>query len=140
MVPVAESLAQLGLEAALVVHGAGLDELALGESQVAEMRAGQVKSYVIDAQELGLEAAPVSELAGGTPEENAHLLRGILAGEAKGPKSEIVALNAGAAIWLAGAAGTLAEGLAAARESLVTGKAARVLQELVEFTQIYSQG
>ena len=139
VVPVAESLAQLGLEAALVVHGEGLDELALGRSQVAEMRAGQVKSYLIDAQELGLEAAPISELAGGNPEENAHLLKAILAGELTGAKADIVVLNAGAAIWLAGVAGSLPAGLGVARESLASGQAARVLQELIEFTQSNSK-
>ena len=135
LVPViAEVLAALGADHALVVHGDdGLDELTTtGPSRVAEVRDGRVKSYEIDARNLGVPRARPEDLAGGSPEDNAELLRRVLAGEA-GPLADITALNAAAALYVGGRAPNLGAGLDQAREAIASGAAARKLNQLVEF-------
>jgi anthranilate phosphoribosyltransferase len=131
----AEVLAKLGSEHALVVHGAdGLDEISTtGPTKVAEVRAGEVESYTLEPEELGLERVEPAALAGDSPEANAELMRQLLAGS-EGPLTDITLLNAGAAIWVGGGADDLAGGLERAREAWRSGAAAKKLEELVEFS------
>jgi anthranilate phosphoribosyltransferase len=126
LVPVlARALARMDVERALVVHGAGLDEIAVhAETTVAEVDGDAIEEYTITPEDLGLERADVSEVAGGSPEENAADLRGILAGEVRGPKRDIVLANAGAAVYVAGEAATLEAGVERAREAIDAGAAA----------------
>jgi len=132
--PVARVLGDLGAERALVVHGAGLDEIATaGPTTVAELRDGEVTTYTLDCTEFGIPRSPVAAIRGGGPEENAATLLAVLAGE-EGPARDIVLLNAGAAIYLGGKAVGLADGIARAGASIDSGAALDRLRRLVGAT------
>lgn len=135
--PMAQVLGQMGARAAFVVHGAGgADELSLtGANRVSHLHNGEVRTYDFDAQELGLARAAISELVGGTAEENAAITRGILAGEIHGAKRDAVLLNA--AFALSTECGDLAAGLEEARASIDSGAAQRVLDAYIRQTQSY---
>lgn len=130
-------LGQMGARAAYVVYGAGgLDELnQSGSNRISHLHAGAVRTYDFDAQELGLPPASVSDLLGGTAEENAGITRGILGGEIRGPKRDAVLLNA--AFALSTECGDLPAGLEEARASIDSGRALRVLDEYVVKTRSY---
>ena len=132
----AQVLQTLGAERALVVHGSdGLDELTTtGTSQVAWLSDGSVEEMSVDPVALGIARARPEDLAGGGAQENAAILTSILDG-ADGPRTDIVVLNAAAALWVSGSAGDLAEGLEQARHSIASGSARRTLTELVRATQ-----
>ncbi|MWG34201.1 anthranilate phosphoribosyltransferase [Halomarina oriensis] len=132
LVPVlARALANLPVDRALVVHGDGMDEICLhGETVAAEVRGESVEEFTVTPTDLGLDHAPVSAVAGGTPEENAADLRGIVAGEVTGAKRDIILANAGAAIYVAGEAASLADGVDRARESIDSGAASEKLDAL----------
>ncbi len=125
-------LAARGSEHVLVVHGDdGLDELTVSTtSQVIELRGGEVRDYAVDPKELGITPAPTEALVGGDPATNAALARRVLAGDA-GPQRDIVCLNAGAGLLVAGMADDLAHGLRAAEEAIDGGGAAAALDRLV---------
>ena len=134
VVPMAEVLGRLGAEHVWVVHGSGLDELTTaGSSTVAEFRDGQVRSFEIAPEDAGVPRATLDDLKGGEPAHNAAQMRGLLAGE-KGPLRDVVLLNAGAALILAGRASDLREGAAIAADTIDSGKAAAVLDRLVAET------
>lgn len=125
-------LAARGAERAMVVHGGdGLDELTISTtSQVVELRDGAVSTYTVDPTEYGLALAPRDALRGGDPQLNARLGRAVLAGE-PGPQRDVVCLNAGAGLVVAGLAADLKEGVEAARASIDGGGAAAALERLV---------
>ncbi len=129
---IAETLAGLGAEHALVVSGEdGLDELTIhGRTRVIEVRDGGTTEGFVAAGELGLAEAPLEAIAGGEPAANAAVARAVLAGE-PGPALEIALLNAGAAIYAGGGSDDLAGGVDAAREAIRSGAAERVLDALV---------
>ncbi|HEX7041146.1 MAG TPA: anthranilate phosphoribosyltransferase [Trueperaceae bacterium] len=133
----AEVLRGLGVERALVVHGDGLDDLTVtGPSSVTELRAdGSIEEYEVAPEDLGVGRHPAHELAGGGPEENAAIMRRVLGGGAPAAASEVVALNAGAAAYLAGLAPDLRSGVAAALEALRSGAGLSKLDEYVAFTR-----
>jgi anthranilate phosphoribosyltransferase len=132
---VAASLAELGVERAFVVHGAGgLDEISLaGETIVAEVRDGNVRRFTVTPEEFGVGRAPIEAIRGGTAAENAALIRRILEGEA-GPARDIVVINAAAALVAAGVAENFREGAGLASFVLSSGAAAEKLAKLVEIT------
>ncbi len=132
LVPVlARALARMDVERALVVHGDGLDEVAVhDETRVAEVTGDEIAEYTLSPSDLGLATHDVTDAAGGTPAENAADLRGILAGEVGGAKRDVVLANAGAAIYVAGQAETLEAGVARARESIESGAATEALASL----------
>jgi anthranilate phosphoribosyltransferase len=134
--PIGEVLRELGSERAMVVHGSdGLDEITTtGLTRVCELEGGKVRCYDLDPSSLGLPRRRLEELGGGDPAENARRLRAVLAGE-PGALLEITALNAAAALFVAGVATTLSEGLERALAVLRNGDASRKLEELVAFTQ-----
>jgi anthranilate phosphoribosyltransferase len=133
---VAEVLARLGARRAFVVHGAGgIDELSpTGPNLVCEVEGRHVRARVIDPLDLDIPRSPASELAGGTPAENAAAIRSVLAG-ANGGRRSAVLLNAAGAIAAAGHAADLAEGLELAREAIDSGAAAARLEKLVAFSR-----
>ncbi|PSP77685.1 anthranilate phosphoribosyltransferase [Halobacteriales archaeon QS_4_69_225] len=135
LVPVlAEALSRMAVERALVVHGAGLDEFAVhGESTVAEVDGDAVSEYTVTPADLGVDSHDLEAVAGGSPSDNAADMRGILAGDVEGAKRDIVLANAGAAIYVAGEADSLAGGVDAAREAVDSGAAAARLEELRGF-------
>ncbi|MDY6764512.1 MAG: anthranilate phosphoribosyltransferase [Halobacteria archaeon] len=127
----ARVLALMDVERALVVHGSGLDEIALhDETKVAEMRDDKVEEYTISPDDLGLEPHPVGEISGGPPEENARYIRDIFSGRKNGAKRDIVLANSGAALYVAGIAGSMEEGVEIARNSVDEGSALNKLDEL----------
>jgi anthranilate phosphoribosyltransferase len=125
---VAGALAARGSERALVVHGDGsLDELALtGPTEVREVRDGAVEAWTVRPEDVGLAAVAVDDLPGGDAVENAAIARRMLAGEG-GPARDIVLLNAGAGLVVAGLADSLADGVALAAEAIDDGRAAEQL-------------
>jgi anthranilate phosphoribosyltransferase len=132
--PMAEVLGRLGSERAWVVHGSGLDELTTaGVTTVASLEDGNVETFEVAAGDVGLPAARLEDLLGGEPEHNARLMRNLLAGTG-GPLRDIVLLNSGAALLVAGRAATLEEGIELAARSLDSGAARRVLEDLVART------
>ncbi len=131
--PIGRVLCDLGAEHALVVHGDGLDEITTtGSTTVSEVRDGAVHTYTLEPERFGLRRVRVEDLAGGRPEDNAALLRRVFGGET-GPLSDVTALNAGAAIYVAGLAPSLEEGYESARAALASGAASRKLEALVGF-------
>ncbi len=132
-VPVAETLRLLGCERALVVHGSGLDELAIhGPTTAALLRDGDVRELEIRPEDAGLERHALAELSGGAPSENAAHLRALLAGDAPEAHNAAVALNAGAIAWVAGHAPTLSDGVDEALRVLATGELNDRLDHLAE--------
>ncbi len=132
---VAHTLKALGSQSAFVVYGAdGLDELSTtGVNKVSRLERGTVTTFPLDPVELGLPRAKLSDFQGGEPEENATIARAILEGE-KGPRRDIVLLNAAAGILVGGKASDLEEALEMARESIDSGRALEKLEQLVQFT------
>jgi anthranilate phosphoribosyltransferase len=132
--PIGRVLADLGSEHAMVVHGDdGLDEITTtGTTRVSEVRGGEVRFYTLEPEALGIPRAKLSDLAGGGPDDNAALMRQVLAGS-PGPLADITALNAGAALYVGGVAADLPDGVARARAVLASGEAADKLAQLVRF-------
>jgi anthranilate phosphoribosyltransferase len=132
---VAEVLAVLGTEHAWVVHGhGGLDELSIsGTSTAYEVTSGgTIDELEIDPRALGLAVGDPRETLGAGPEENAAWLRAVLRGERRDASTDMVLLNAAAAIRVGGGAASLQDGLAVARDSIETGRAANALEMLIE--------
>jgi anthranilate phosphoribosyltransferase len=134
--PMAEVLAALGSEAAMLVHGAdGMDELSItGASWVAELKDGLVSEYEIHPEMAGLPLHPFSTITGGTPEQNGAAMAAVLSGE-KGAYRDAVLLNAAAALMLAQKASDLKQGVALAAESIDSGEAMGRLQSLARISQ-----
>jgi anthranilate phosphoribosyltransferase len=129
-------LKDLGHERALVFFGEdGIDELTTtAASRVFELKDGAVSEYELEPQDLGLARARAEDLKGGTPPENAQLLRQVLDGEA-GPRRDVILLNAAAAILAAGRAQDWRQGMALAQESIDSAQAKQALNRLVETSQ-----
>ncbi|HUH07016.1 MAG TPA: anthranilate phosphoribosyltransferase, partial [Egibacteraceae bacterium] len=128
---VAQVLYALGVERALVVHGDGVDELPLDDSGVAyDVSAAGVRRRRVSAERLGLRRASRDELRGGSAADNAALIEGVLRGTDRGPRRDVVLLNAGAALLVAGRARTLSNGVALAGRALDSGQAAGLLDRL----------
>ena len=132
---VAATLAELGVERAFVVHGAGgLDEISLsGETMVAEVRGGAVRRFTVTPEEFGVARAPLESVRGGTAAENAVIIRGIFEGEA-GPARDIVVINAAAALVAAGLADNFREAAGLASFAASSGAASEKLASLAAFT------
>jgi len=123
----------MGVEEALVVHGSGLDEVALhGETRAVRLSAGAIKETVIAPEDAGLERAPLKVVTGGDVAENARRLTALLAGRGDSAEQDITILNAAALLTTAGKAASLGEGAAQARDALLSGRSAAVLAAYVE--------
>ena len=110
-----------------------MDEIALHDATtVAEVDGDEVTEYTLTPGDLGLEQAPIEDVAGGTPQENARDLEGILTGDVTGPKRDLILANAGAAIYVADLADSLEAGVETAREAIDTGAAEAKLDALRE--------
>ncbi len=133
---VARALALLGSERAWVVHGAdGLDEISTtGYTKVSECRDGMVHTFYVHPAEFGLPKASLDALKGADAAFNAARLRAVLAGE-RGPARDIVLLNAGAALFIAGVAASVGDGIARTADAIDSGRAAKVLDRLVAVSQ-----
>jgi anthranilate phosphoribosyltransferase len=132
---IAEALVTLGSERAMVVAAEdGLDELSLSaRTRVIEVAEGGTSEWFVEPGQFGLAEAPLEDVAGGTPAENAAASRAVLAGEG-GPRRDLALLNAGAAIYVGGRAGSLEDGVAKAAEAIDSGAATGVLERLIAAT------
>jgi anthranilate phosphoribosyltransferase len=132
----ARVLLALGAEHAMVVHSSdGLDEISVSApTRVCEVCYGEIRGYEVTPEELGIPRHPIELIAGGDPRENARIARAILGGE-DGARADIVAANAGAAIYVAGIAPTIRDGVVLARESIAEGRAMEKLQQLVDVSR-----
>jgi anthranilate phosphoribosyltransferase len=128
---VANAMILLDIEHSMVVHGDGnLDEIALsGPSEIAELRNGKVTQYTITPEDLGLQRAPLSALAGGNATDNALILKAILAGKS-GPPRDVVLLNAAAVLVVGGLAKTLSDGVTLAATTIDSGAVTHLLNAL----------
>lgn len=135
--PLARVMSNLGVKRGLVVYGQDkLDEISMSApTTVCEIQDGEFSIYVVTPEQFGFERCAKEELAGGLPEENARITRGILAGE-KGPKRNAVALNAGAALYMAGKAGSMEDGVRRAEELIDSGKGMKKLEEFIRCSNI----
>ena len=132
----AEVLGRLGAERAWVVHGEGLDELTTtGVTKVAAFEKGRVETFEVSPEDFGLPRARLEDIRGGEPQHNAELMRGLLAGEG-GPLRDVVLLNSGAALFVAGRVPSVEAGIEAAAGSIDSGTARGVLDQLVARTNV----
>lgn len=130
---IAETLKAMGVAQAVVVHGSGLDEVALhGETQAVRLSNGEITQLVLSPEEAGLERAPLNVVTGGEPAENAARLRSLLSGTGSDAESDITTLNAAVLLHTAGHAANLKDGAALAREVLLSGAAVQVLDRYIE--------
>jgi anthranilate phosphoribosyltransferase len=134
--PIAEALAALGATRAMVVHsGDGLDEISISApTRIAHVRDGRVEEETIDPAEVGLAHAPRAAVTARDLDDAARMAAGVINGTLHGPPRAMAMLNAGAALLVAGCAGSLAEGVALAAEALDGGHAARTLRRLAELS------
>ncbi len=134
---IAETLDAMGVRNALVVHGSGVDEVALhAETRALKLTDGEVEEIEITPEDAGLERAPLSVVTGGDAEENGARLQALLHGRGGQSERDIVALNAGALLMTAGKAANLKDGVAAAMEALRSGAAGKVLDRFVEASNV----
>ena len=134
--PLAQVMANLGVNRGMVVSGQdSLDEISMcAPTSVCEIRDGKFTSYEITPEQFGYERCEKGALTGGTPAENAEITKAILKGEEKGPKRQAVCLNAGAALYIAGKAASIEEGVKLAESLIDSGAALKKLEEFVEET------
>lgn len=133
--PVAAVLDGLGVKRALVVHGGGLDEIALhAETEAVRLTEGRIERLTITPEQAGLERAPLFSLRGGGPEENAERLKALLLGYGTRAERDAVALNTGALLLTAGLAGDLKQGVQLAQATLGSGRPLKVLEGLIEIS------
>ncbi|HWZ45419.1 MAG TPA: anthranilate phosphoribosyltransferase [Candidatus Saccharimonadales bacterium] len=131
----ANALKMLGLKRALVVHGAdGLDEITItGPTRIGEVRGEWVRVYEVTPEQFGLSCAPLSSISGGDAQQNAQIIREVLAGT-KSARRDVVLMNAAAALVASGKADSLADAVPVAAASIDSGAALAKLEALVEFT------
>jgi anthranilate phosphoribosyltransferase len=136
LVPLAFALGFIGRKAALVVHGSGLDEIAVhGPTSAALYRSGAVLEIDIAPEQAGLPRFPLDELRGGDPAENAGALAAVLGGRGAPAHAAAVAMNAGALLWIAGAAADLRGGVEAALAAIRSGRCLDRLRRMAEVSR-----
>lgn len=134
--PIADTLAQLGMRRALVVHGSGLDELALhGPTQVAEVDAGQVQEYTLSPEDFGLESYPLDAIVGGDPEQNRQITQALLQGGGTPAQQAAIAINVAALLKLTGKARDYREGARMALDEMASGRPYQLALRLAEESQ-----
>jgi len=138
---VARVLVALGAQHALVVHSRdGLDEISISApTRICEVAYGQVRTFDVMPEDLGIQRQPLEAVRGGDAHMNAAIARAVLGG-ASGPRADIVAANAGAALYVAGAAPTIRDGVALARQAIASGQAMQKLEQLIAVTRELAAG
>jgi len=132
---IAESLKMLGTRRAMIVHGQGMDEISLlGKTRIVELRDGNITSFELDPADYGIANASIDTLGSGDSIANAAVIHDILVGEDKGPRRDIVVLNAAAAIVVAGLAEGFEQALPLAETSIDEGKALHCLERLIDIS------
>lgn len=132
---IANVLKNLGTIRAFVVHGMDtLDEITItGKSKISELKDKKVRTFYIEPQDFGMKIAELKDIKGGTLEENAEIVKDVLRGK-KGPRQDVVLLNASAALIAGGVSKDFKEGISVAKKSIESGKAMEKLERLIEFT------
>ncbi|VVB96712.1 Anthranilate phosphoribosyltransferase [uncultured archaeon] len=129
--PMANVLNILGTKRALVVHGSGMDEISIsGETQIVELNNGKISRYTVTPENLGIKRSLITDIAGGTPQENARDIVDVLKGK-KGAKRDVIAVNAGAALLVSGKVENLGSGIKMAFHSIDSGAALDKLKDFV---------
>ncbi|MCG8673216.1 MAG: anthranilate phosphoribosyltransferase [Pseudomonadales bacterium] len=138
--PLAEVLQRLGSDHVMIVHAQdGLDEISIAApTDVAEMKNGEITEYQITPEQFDIERADLSSIAADSVEQSLATIKSVL-GKEEGPAADIVALNAGAAIYVSGMATTLEQGVAQAQDAIGSGLALAKLNELVQTSTVYRQ-
>jgi anthranilate phosphoribosyltransferase len=132
LMPMAKALLLTGVERAFVVHGSGLDEIALhGDTQVVEINQGQLIERTINPSDFGLNSYSLEDIKGGTPQENADIIKAILSGKGEQAHNAAVVINCAALLYLHGKAKDLKEAAQLASEVLSSGKGLQTLEQLV---------
>lgn len=132
LMPIAETLRALGVERALVVHGSGLDEVAVHAfTRAVRLADGNLESVEITPEQAGLKRYPIEEIAGGAPADNARLLLDLLGGRGSEAQRAIVAINAGALLETAGVADDLRDGVDRVMDAISTGRARQLLDAFI---------
>lgn len=133
LMPIAETLRALGVQQALVVHGSGLDEVAVHAfTQAVRLSDGELEPLEITPEQAGLKRHPIEEVSGGSPERNANLLFDVLSGRGSAAQRAIVAMNAGALLETAGIAADLRDGVERAQDCISSGAARQLVESFVE--------
>lgn len=134
--PFAETLHLLGYKNAFVVHGSGLDELALhGPSQIAELNQGDIKYFTLTPENFGLESYPLKAIEGGEPQHNKQLIEAILQGQGEAAHQSAVAMNAGALLKLTGIATSYTHGAQMAIDAMQSGQALNAITTAAQISQ-----
>ena len=130
----ASVVAEMDFNHVIVAHGLdGLDEISLiGKTSIAEIKQKKITYYDVTPEDFGLKRCTIADIAGGSPEFNAQVIRDIFAGKERGPRRDFLVLNNGAALYVSGKASSIQEGMELSRSLLDSGAAQRKLQELVE--------
>ncbi|MCH2057347.1 MAG: anthranilate phosphoribosyltransferase [Thalassotalea sp.] len=132
---IANALVLTGVERAWVVHGSGLDEIALhGETQIIEIQSGTISERTISPENFGLARYSLEDIKGGTPEENAQTIKNILSGKGEAAHNAAVLINCAALLYLHGKADTLEGAIAIANEVLLSGQGLKTLESLVSLS------
>jgi len=138
--PVAETLKLLGCQSVMVVHGSGVDEVALhGPSKGHILQNGSVRKFTLTPEDLGLETCSLETLEGGSAFDNARIIRNVLGGTGGDDQENVVLANAGALLFLAGKAKTIKDGVGDARRAIADGAALDLLDRYVQFSQDHGQ-
>ena len=137
MRPLAKVLPGLGVKRALIVHGTdGMDEISIGApTLIREITDGMESAYEIRPEDFGITPASKESIRGGKPDENAAVTRSILSGEITDARADVCLLNAGAAIYIGGAASSIADGIAKARQTIADGSALKKLEDFIKISQ-----
>ena len=132
----AEAMKKIGTEHVLVVHGMDrMDEITVTDkTKISELKDGEINTYYIEPEDFGIKRSFNEELEGGTPKENAEIIRGIFEGSIVGAKKDILILNSGAALYVGKKASSIKEGVQIAREIIESGRALAKLDELIKMT------
>mgnify|MGYP003624639340 CR=1 FL=1 len=134
--PIAQVHQKLGMKRVMVVFGSGLDEIALhGETQVAELVAGEIKEYTLTPEDFGVESYPLESIFGGTPEENKIIIEQILQGKGTDAQQAAVAINTSALLVINGFADDFKTGTKMAYEAMNSGKPLQLVNKLAEMSQ-----
>lgn len=133
-------LKKLGLERGMVVHGMdGLDEITITtKTKVSELKDGKIKEYYLNPNDYGIPFGKLEEIRGGNPKENAKILLSVLKGE-KGPRRDMILLNAGATMYIGNVVNSLGEGIEKSKEIIDKGFALDKLNQLIKFSQEMKQ-
>ncbi|MDO6687125.1 MULTISPECIES: anthranilate phosphoribosyltransferase [unclassified Agarivorans] len=134
--PIALTLQQLGMKKAMVVHGAGLDEVAIhGPTQIAEINGSEISQYTLNPADFGVEQADLAAIKGGTPEENKAITLDLLQGKATAAQQAAVAVNVAMLLKLAGKADSVAQGVQMAIDEMASGRPLTLANQLAEMSQ-----